>query len=37
MKTLIVVPAYNEEKNIRGVIEDIKREMPEAEILVSLS
>ena len=34
MKTLIVVPAYNEEKNIRGVIEDIKREMPEAEILV---
>jgi hypothetical protein len=34
MKTLIVIPAYNEEKNIGEVIEDVKREMPPAEILV---
>lgn len=34
MKTLIVIPAYNEEKNIEGVIEDVKREAPEADILV---
>ncbi len=34
MKTLIVIPAYNEEKNIEGVIEDVKEVMPAAEILV---
>jgi hypothetical protein len=34
MKTLIVIPAYNEGKNIREVIEGAKKEMPTTEILV---
>lgn len=34
MKTLIIVPAYNEAKNITGVIEDLKQFFPEGDILV---
>ena len=31
---LVIVPAYNEEMNIIGVIEELREEMPEADILV---
>jgi len=34
MKILAIVPAYNEEKNITGVIESIKNEYPQIDILV---
>ena len=34
MKTLVVVPAYNEEKNILAVIEELKCDLAEADILV---
>lgn len=34
MKTLIVIPAHNEEKNIRGVIEEIKKDLPNIDVLV---
>ncbi len=33
-KTLIVIPAYNEQNNIRGVIGDIRASLPGADILV---
>ncbi|MCG6535331.1 MAG: glycosyltransferase family 2 protein, partial [Syntrophales bacterium LBB04] len=33
-KTLIIVPAYQEESNILRVIQDIRTHMPEADILV---
>ena len=31
---LVIVPAYNEEKNIVGVINELKRDIPEADILI---
>ncbi|MBD7910224.1 glycosyltransferase family 2 protein [Clostridium cibarium] len=31
---LVIVPAYNEEKNIVGVIDELKRDIPEADILI---
>lgn len=34
MKTLIVMPAHNEEQNIGEVIEEIKRDLPELDLLV---
>ena len=34
MRTLIIIPAYNEAESIGGVISDIKRNHPGAEILV---
>ncbi len=34
MKKLVIVPAYNEEKNIGGVIDEIQREAPDHDILV---
>ncbi len=34
MKTLIIVPAYNEEASLPGVIQDLKEHCPEAVILV---
>ena len=34
MKTLIIIPAYNEEKNIKEVIDNVSREKPHAKILV---
>jgi hypothetical protein len=34
VKTLFIIPAYNEELNIRGVIEDIRGYVPGADILV---
>lgn len=34
MKALIVMPAHNEEQNIEEVIEEIKRDLPEVDLLV---
>src|SRR5512135_3705347 len=34
MKLLVIVPAYNEEASIRGVIEDLRKNFPEGDILV---
>jgi glycosyltransferase involved in cell wall biosynthesis len=34
MKLLIVVPAYNEEASLSGVVRDIREHMPAAEVLV---
>ena len=34
-KYLFVIPAYNEEKHIVNVIKDIKKNMPEADIVVT--
>ena len=34
MKTLIIVPAYNEELNIENVVRDIKENCPSADVLV---
>ncbi len=34
MKILVVVPAYNEAGSIRGVIEDLRNNFPEGEVLV---
>lgn len=33
-KTLIIVPAYNEEESLPGVIEDLRTHFPEGDILV---
>ncbi len=34
MKVLIIVPAYNEEKSLPGVIRDLRESIPSADILV---
>lgn len=34
MKTLVIVPAYNEEENIAGVIRDLRQNFPVADIVV---
>lgn len=34
MKTIVIIPAYNEEKNIKNVINDIKKELKNIDILV---
>ncbi|MDD4496162.1 MAG: glycosyltransferase family 2 protein [Eubacteriales bacterium] len=34
MKVLVIIPAFNEENSIAGVIADIKENIPEADILV---
>jgi len=34
MMIMVLIPAYNEEKNIRGVIEEIRSNLPEARIVV---
>jgi glycosyltransferase involved in cell wall biosynthesis len=34
MKILIIIPAYNEEKSIPGVIDDIRSHVPDADIIV---
>ena len=33
-KTLIIIPAYQEEDNILRVLEDIRAHLPQADILV---
>jgi glycosyltransferase involved in cell wall biosynthesis len=33
-EVLVIVPAYNEEKNIEKVVEELKRDMPCADILI---
>jgi glycosyltransferase involved in cell wall biosynthesis len=32
--TLVFIPAWNEEQNLPGVLEDLRRELPEAAVLV---
>jgi glycosyltransferase involved in cell wall biosynthesis len=32
--TLVFIPAWNEEQNIRAVIEELHSELPEADVLV---
>ena len=34
MKTVVLIPCYNEAKSIRAVVEDFKRELPDAGIYV---
>ena len=34
MKILVIVPAYNEESSIRGVLEDLRAHFPQGEVLV---
>lgn len=34
MKTLVVIPAHNEEMNIEKVLQELKKDIPEADILV---
>ena len=34
MKTVVLLPCYNEEKTLSKVIDDFRRELPEAEIVV---
>lgn len=34
MKILIIIPAYNEEKSLPGVIAELRKEAPEADVLV---
>ena len=34
MKILIIVPAYNEEASLPGVIQDIREHIPAADVLV---
>lgn len=34
MKTLVIVPAFNEAQNITQVVQDLKRHIPEADIVV---
>lgn len=33
-KVLVIIPAYNEEKSIRGVVREVKTSLPEADVLV---
>ena len=33
-KILVIIPCYNEEKNISGVVEELNKELPDAEILI---
>jgi glycosyltransferase involved in cell wall biosynthesis len=34
MKVLVIVPAYNEEKSLPGVIQDLRESIPSADVLV---
>lgn len=34
MKTLVIIPCYNEAENISRVIEELSKELPDAEILI---
>jgi len=34
MKIIIIVPAYNEEKSLHGVVQDLRNHVPQADILV---
>jgi glycosyltransferase involved in cell wall biosynthesis len=34
MKIIIIVPAYNEEKSLHGVVQDLRNHVPDADILV---
>ena len=32
--TLVFIPAWNEEQNLPGVLDDLRREVPDADVLV---
>ena len=34
MKTLVIIPCYNEEENIRKVVADLRAHAPEADYLI---
>jgi len=36
LRVLVIIPAYNESKNIKSVIESLKREAPQVDYIIVL-